>query len=255
MTANVLISDLHLEEARPDLASFFEELVSVLSGRIDTLYILGDFFESWIGDDGAGDFESAIADSLRHLRDSGTAIRLMHGNRDFLIGQQWLDTFGGELLEDPVSTTIAGTPVTLMHGDSLCTDDVQYMKFRATARSPQWQQQILAMPIAQRRQLAQALRGASKESQTMKSAEIMDANAQAILDAFMRHGTPWIIHGHTHRPAIHSYTVDGNSVFRMVLGDWSDHTHIGWLTPDNPPALVRIDAGRVAQQLDDLLHA
>ncbi|RMF18320.1 MAG: UDP-2,3-diacylglucosamine diphosphatase [Gammaproteobacteria bacterium] len=253
MSISVLISDLHLEAARPDLTAFFEAFLQTVEGRIQDLYILGDFFETWIGDDAAGEFENSIAQKLNHLHLSGTHIHLMHGNRDFLIGQAWLDQFGGQLLEDPTTLELEGLPCTLMHGDTLCTDDFQYMKFRETARSEAWQAQILAMPVAQRRQLADALRGASQSSQQMKSMEIMDANADAIEAAFRASGTPWLIHGHTHRPDIHTHTVDGRQVKRMVLGDWGDVAHIGIVQNGEAPRLVRIEKDQVGKQLKPYL--
>jgi len=179
--------------------------------------VLGDLFEYWIGDeDLETPFNALIAGFLRRLADSGTRVRLMHGNRDFLLAQAFCEASGAQLLADP--TVIDGT--LLMHGDTLCTDDHDYQAWRHTARSAEWQRAFLAKPLGERRATVQGLRDKSKEVIQAKPAEIMDVNDAAVREAFRRHGVTRLIHGHTHRPGLHRLEVDGRRCERWVLPDW-----------------------------------
>ncbi|MEC9483381.1 MAG: UDP-2,3-diacylglucosamine diphosphatase [Halomonas sp.] len=226
----LLISDLHLHAGAPDIAQGFLNYLDEQASQADTLYILGDFFEAWIGDDYQGEFESAILAALKKLSDGGTRLYFMHGNRDFLIGEGFARETGATLLADPSIVELGDQPgdirALLMHGDSLCTRDEAYMKFRAMARDPQWQAQILAMPVEQRLELARNLRSQSGEANSNKAEDIMDVTADEVVRTMAAHGVRTLIHGHTHRPGIHDLVVDGEPARRIVLGDWQPDQ--GW---------------------------
>lgn len=222
------ISDLHLDASRPQVTV---ALATFLQDRTDAqaLYILGDLFEFWIGDDDDSDIVREVADMLRQYSDSGPDLFLMHGNRDFLIGEAFATRVGATLLDDPTVIPLGQDRVLLMHGDSLCTRDEDYMAFRAVARSAEWQESALARPLEERRQLAQHLRMASKDAGSRKADDIMDVTPDEVARVMQEHGCETLIHGHTHRPARH----DVDSGTRWVLGDWE---HTGWYleaTADN----------------------
>jgi len=215
----LFISDLHLSEERPAANERFFALVEGEAANADALYVLGDLFEYWIGDeDLETPFNAVVAGSLRRVSDAGTQVRLMHGNRDFLLGDAFCRASGAQLLADP--TIIDGT--LLMHGDTLCTDDHDYQAWRRTARSTEWQRRFLATPLAERRATVQGLRDKSKEVIQAKPAEIMDVNDDAVREALRRHDVARLIHGHTHRPGKHALEVDGRRCERWVLPDWYD---------------------------------
>lgn len=216
----LLISDLHLHPQAPEVADGFQRYLADHAARADALYILGDLFEAWIGDDYQGDFEAYVIAALRRLSDAGTRVFFMHGNRDFLIGQGLAEATGATLLPDPSIVELGGERVLLMHGDSLCTRDEAYMAFRAKARDPEWQAQILALPIEQRLALAQDLRRQSGEANSNKAEDIMDVTPAEVERVMAEHGVRTLIHGHTHRPAVHTLEVDGEPARRIVLGDW-----------------------------------
>jgi UDP-2,3-diacylglucosamine hydrolase len=218
----LFISDLHLCEARPQLAElFFDFLEHRVKGKAERLFILGDLFEYWIGDEDLDlPFNRKVADALRAVADSGTAVFLMHGNRDFLLGQRFCAATGAVMLDDPAAIDLYGTPALLLHGDTLCTDDTAYQAFRRMVRDPTWQQGFLALPAAARRAQAQAVRERSESEKQAKSESIMDVNAGAVDEAFRQHAYPLMIHGHTHRPARHQHAVDGRACERWVLQDW-----------------------------------
>jgi UDP-2,3-diacylglucosamine hydrolase len=187
----------------------------------ETLYILGDLFEYWAGDDDLGDpFNSSVATALAEFSRSGIPLRFMHGNRDFLLGGEFARACGGLLLDDPYSLDLFGTPTVLMHGDTLCTDDVDYQTFRLQVRNPGWQKGFLALPLEQRKRQIEAVRQTSESEKTRKAPEIMDVNQAAVEDALRKHAYPRLIHGHTHRPARHVHRVDGRTCERWVLSDW-----------------------------------
>ena len=235
----LFISDLHLEESRPDITEAFLGFLDGTASGVDQLYILGDFFEAWIGDDERTPLQEQIAAALRKLRDSGTDIFLMHGNRDFLIGQDFCDRAGATLLDDPTVIDLHGTPTLLMHGDSLCTADVEYQKFRANMRNPQWQQMILQRPLEDRQQMARQLREISMAKNQGKEEFIMDVTPEEVVKDMEKHGVQRMIHGHTHRPAVHELTANGLPAKRIVLGDWDKN--VWWLEaePGKEPELFK----------------
>lgn len=218
--ATLLISDLHLQEERPDITRAFLHFLATRARQADALYILGDFFEAWVGDDGMSAYQQSIARALRELTDSGTRLYLMHGNRDFLIGKQFCRETGAELLIDPCLVTLEGKRVLLMHGDSLCTQDLAYMKLRRWLRHPLTLFILRHLPLSTRFKLARKLRSESKAQTRMKAAEIIDVTPELIPQVLAQHGVTTLIHGHTHRPATHDLRVNGQPARRIVLGDW-----------------------------------
>ena len=220
------ISDLHLDPGHPAMARGFIQFLDGLQDA-EALYILGDFFEVWMGDDFDHPFISHIKDALKALTERGTALFLMHGNRDFLLGEQFCRDTGATLLDDPCRIDLEGEPVLLMHGDSLCTRDEEYMKIRQMFRSPVWQQDFLSKSQEERLAFARMARSESQSGQKMKSADIMDVTAAEVLREMNAAGVSTLIHGHTHRPADHQWQEDGRSYRRIVLGDWTDSS--GWM--------------------------
>ncbi len=218
--STLFISDLHLDESRPQLVDAFEELLATQAKNVDALYILGDLFESHIGDDDDAALNARVARATRTLRDAGVPVFFMHGNRDFLLGPDYAARAGMTLLEDPAVIELTGERVLLMHGDTLCTDDVEYLKFRTLVRDPNWQRAFLAKPLAERRAFAAQARGESRRHTANAKPEIMDVNQIAVEAALRTHGVRRLIHGHTHRPATHRFDVDGMKAERIVLGDW-----------------------------------
>lgn len=235
----LFISDLHLEESRPDITGAFLTFLEEKAAGAESLYILGDFFEAWIGDDERTPLQEQVAGALRQLSDSGTRLFLMHGNRDFLIGEDFCARAGATLLDDPTVFDLYGTPTLLMHGDSLCTADVEYQKFRANMRNPQWQQMILQRPLRDRQQMARQLREISMAKNQGKEEFIMDVTPEEVVKDMERYGVQRLIHGHTHRPAVHELTANGQPARRIVLGDWDQN--VWWLEarPNEEPALKK----------------
>jgi len=243
VTARALfISDLHLAGERPEVCERFYRFLREEAHGCAALYVLGDLFEAWLGDDELDDQEGGplaaeVARALRQLSDAGSLIAVMHGNRDFLLSARFCSAAGATLLSDPVVMQVAGERVLLTHGDTLCTDDHDYQRWRSVARSDQWQKEFLAQPLAGRRKASRALREKSKEVIAAKAAEIMDVNADAVRGAFRRYGVRRLIHGHTHRPAKHELNVDGRPCERWVLPDW--YGRGGYLLVDDTgPRLV-----------------
>ncbi|MCW8851974.1 MAG: UDP-2,3-diacylglucosamine diphosphatase [Gammaproteobacteria bacterium] len=217
----VCISDLHLMPERPQTMELFIRFVDDIASKADTLYILGDFLEVWWGDDDPATGYADVFNSLTELTSKHkTKVYLMHGNRDFMIGQSLADRCHFEIIQDPHKIIINGKDALLMHGDTLCTDDVEYQKFRQMVRNPLWQQQALSKTLEERFQLAKSIRESSKQSTTEKDEYIMDVNQQETDKAFIDNHVDLIIHGHTHRPAIHHKKVNGRNTTRVVLGDW-----------------------------------
>ncbi|TAK84570.1 MAG: UDP-2,3-diacylglucosamine diphosphatase [Betaproteobacteria bacterium] len=217
----LFISDLHLSEERPAANERFIDFLEGKARSAQALYILGDLFEYWIGDDDLGaPFNAVMAGMLRALSQQGVALYLMHGNRDFLMGERFCAATGATLLRDPSVHDIHGVKTLLVHGDTLCTDDHDYQAWRRTARSPEWQREFLARPRAERRRLILGLREKSKAVIEAKPADIMDVNAAAVADALRLHGAERLVHGHTHRPGQHRVEVDGRVRGRWVLPDW-----------------------------------
>ena len=219
--STLLISDLHLTEERPEANERFITLLEEKGRAAGALYILGDFFEYWIGDDDLAEpFNAVIAGLLKDLTRRGVAVNLMHGNRDFLIGEGFCAATGAALLQDPTVVDIAGVKTLLMHGDTLCTDDLDYQAWRRKARDPAFQAAFLAKPLGERRQQVHQMREQSRQVVQEKTAEIMDVNDEAVRRALRDHGVRRLIHGHTHRPGRHAIEVDGKRCERWVLPDW-----------------------------------
>lgn len=235
----LFISDLHLEESRPDITGAFLGFLKTEAPGAEKLYILGDFFEAWIGDDERTPLQEQVATALRALSESGTRIFLMHGNRDFLLGEDFCARAGATLLDDPTLIDLYGTPTLLMHGDSLCTADVEYQKFRANMRNPQTQKLILARPLKDRQHMARQLREMSMATNQGKAEDIMDVTPEEVVRVMEAHDVSQLIHGHTHRPFEHSLDVHDKPAKRIVLGDWDKH--LWWLIakPDEKPELKK----------------
>ena len=216
----LFISDLHLDPAQPGITQQFLQFVARAEGRTEALYILGDLFEAWLGDDDPEPEYRRVVAALRKLRDSGTRIGFMHGNRDFLVGERFCAATGTKLLADPSVHEIGGVRTLLMHGDTLCTDDLDYQNWRRIARSETWQREFLAKPLAERRRAIIDMREKSKEVVQAKPADIMDVNDAAVASALRAHAVTRLVHGHTHRPGRHALTIDGRPAERWVLPDW-----------------------------------
>ena len=216
----LFISDLHLDPELPEIQQQFIEFLNHDAKGSDALYILGDLFEVWLGDDDDNPHHLLTIDSLKQLSDQGTPVYIQHGNRDFLIGPQFEKLTGSTLLEDPYLIELHERKIMLMHGDLLCTDDVEYQAFREQVRNPAWQDQTLRLPLSQRRELARGLREQSRQKTQGKSEEIMDVNLSTVDQYMLDHGVTTLIHGHTHRPDIHEWNLDDNIYTRIVLGDW-----------------------------------
>ncbi len=216
----LLISDLHLDPARPEITALFEHFLVTEARQAEALYILGDLFDVWLGDDNDDPLPARVAVSLAQLAMTGVPVYFMVGNRDFLLGEAYANRAGIQLLDDGCVHTIGGVATVLLHGDVLCTDDTAYQKFRVEVRDPTWQAKFLAQPLAARRAYAQRARIAS-QVHTRDSAEIlMDVNAQAVDATLRQSAVRRMIHGHTHRPAVHDLALNGQPVQRIVLGDW-----------------------------------
>lgn len=223
------IADLHLDASRPGATRWLLDLLGQIEGRADALYILGDFFEYWVGDDALETTHVAIfqpvVEGLRQVSDSGVKLYFQHGNRDFLVGESFAEATGCTLLPEQHLIDLYGTQTLLLHGDTLCTDDVEYQQVRKLFRNPQWQQQFLALPLDERIRQAEAMRAQSRMRMRMqgKAEAILDVNQQAVEAVLRQAGVSRLIHGHTHRPAVHDFVLDGKSVQRVVLGDWHEH--------------------------------
>jgi len=224
LDAPVFISDLHLNAAQPATRAAFARFAGEVAPHFAELVILGDLFEYWAGDDDDDEIGRDVAATLRALADRGVKVYLMHGNRDLLLGRAFCDAAGATLLADPTVATIAGgtevQTVLLAHGDAWCTQDIEYMKFRAQARNPAFQTQFLSQPLAARRALIGQARAASEAGKAIKSMDIMDVTPVEVDAALRKAGVTTLIHGHTHRPARHRFTLDGRSAERWVLPDW-----------------------------------
>ncbi|HEX7129864.1 MAG TPA: UDP-2,3-diacylglucosamine diphosphatase [Rhodanobacteraceae bacterium] len=218
--ATLFISDLHLDETRPQIVGLFEHFLANEARHADALYILGDLFEAWIGDDDDAPLPARAASALKALEDSGVPVYFIAGNRDFLLGEDYARRAGMTMLGDGTVVDLYGTPTLLLHGDTLCTDDAAYLAFRTQVRDPAWQRQFLSQPLAARRAFAQQARDASREHTAQAAMEIMDVNQHAVEVALRGAQVTRMIHGHTHRPGIHDLELDGTPAQRIVLGDW-----------------------------------
>lgn len=225
--ATLFVSDLHLDEARPHITELFGRFLAGEAVHADALYILGDLFEAWIGDDDPSAVGAFVADRLQAVRDAGVPVFFIRGNRDFLLGEDYARRAGIAILPDPAVVVLQGEPVLLLHGDTLCTGDTDYQAFRAQTRDPGWQARFLAQSLAAREAFARQAREASRAHQaglvgagTMEA--ITDVAPQEVSATFARYGLATMIHGHTHRPAVHALEVAGRACRRIVLGDWYD---------------------------------
>jgi len=240
-TLALFISDLHLQASHPRTAEAFFRFLAERAAQAERLYLLGDIFEYWAGDDDLDDpFNASVAAALRRVSDAGTAVYWLGGNRDFLVGTGFAEAAGLTLLPEPHVASIGGREVVLVHGDAQCTDDVKYMAFRAQVRDPAWQRQFLAMPLAQRKAIIAGLREGSRAAHGEKSYEIMDVTPAAVAELHADSGTDVIIHGHTHRPALHE--ADGKR--RYVLPDWEldeEPMRGGWIAITKDGRILRVD--------------
>ena len=223
--ATYFISDLHLERIESPITNIFTAFLDDLNQN-DSLYILGDLFESWIGDDNVSELSQYISDRLLMLSERDISVAIMHGNRDFLIGEDFCKASSIELINDPLIIEINTKKVMLTHGDELCTDDKEYQAFRSVVRNPLWQKDFLNFPISKREKIAGEAKDASKDSKENKAMEIMDVNTDAVLKAFNDQNIEIMIHGHTHRPNIHKVSNEGKNLTRYVLGDWNKNSAI-----------------------------
>ena len=218
--STIFISDLHLSGERPDIIRLFLDFMATRAQQSDALYILGDLFEVWLGDDFIPPDAQPVVDALNNYSSSGRGLFVMHGNRDFLMGEQFAELTGCQLLDDPCIIDLHGTKTLLCHGDQLCTDDVDYMRFRQQVRNPQWQQAFLAKSVDERIAIAKQARQESKKQTSSLAEEIMDANQNAVEQLMLESNVNQIIHGHTHRPNTHRFTLKDQPRTRIVLGDW-----------------------------------
>ena len=226
--AYCFISDLHLHEGRPDITQAFLTFLEETASKAEKLYILGDLFEAWIGDDNQNDFISNIQSALLKINKT-TEVFFMHGNRDFLIGSEFASSSGLKLLNDPCSEEMFGNQVLLMHGDLLCIEDHDYQAFRKTSRDPKWQNEFLTKTIQERQEIAHNLRTISKEATGTKKEEIMDVSATEVIRTMKESSVNLLIHGHTHRPKSHKITVNDQPAERIVLGDWDAYGWYIWM--------------------------
>jgi UDP-2,3-diacylglucosamine hydrolase len=216
----LFISDLHLDALTPAPGEQFRAFLAGPARSAEALYILGDLFESWIGDDDQDPYREQICAALAQLTASGVPCYVMHGNRDFLLGHGFETRSGARIIEDPLLVELYGEPVLLTHGDALCTADHAYQRLRALVRQGRWQQRFLALPLPVRRTLAERARAGSRQHVSYTAADIMDADGAAVLAVMRACGVKTLIHGHTHRPAVHALELDGTAARRIVLGDW-----------------------------------
>lgn len=221
--ATWFISDLHLSPARPDITALFERFLQDHAASADALYILGDLFDAWIGDDDTSAFAQRMQRALRELTASGVPVYFIAGNRDFLIGSRFRQNTGVTILPEPSVVNLYGKPTLLLHGDTLCTDDTSYQRFRKVIRWRPLQTVLLALPLSWRMSIANKLRASSKTQQplTEQQLRIMDVNEHAVREAFLAYDVQHMVHGHTHRPAVHQHRLpNGELAERIVLGDW-----------------------------------
>ncbi len=225
--AQAFIADLHLTAERPEAIELFREFLGYTQERVETLYILGDLFEYWVGDDGALEPEFApVISALRLATERGLTINVMHGNRDFLLGSDFAKATGCRLLEDPHRIALYGVPTVLSHGDALCTDDHEYLALRAQFRDPVWQEQILSRSLSERVAMARALRRESGRATFAKDAAILDVNPDAVTELLLQQNAERLIHGHTHRPGHYPQKTPGGLITRIVVGDWYEGSSV-----------------------------
>lgn len=218
----LFVSDVHLDAARPQATAAFLRFLADAAPRAGTLYVLGDLFEAWIGDDDDAALAAELAAAFRRLTHAGTRVAFMHGNRDFLVGSAFAARTGIELLPESHVADVEGTRTLLLHGDTLCTGDAAYLAFRSQVRAPAWQQAFLAQPLAARREFAARARAQSTAHTATAPESLMDVAPAAVHAALRDAGVRRLVHGHVHRPAVHAFDLDGTACERFVLGDWYD---------------------------------
>lgn len=216
----LFISDLHLQASKPEIGKQFLSFLDDEAAQAEALYILGDLFEYWVGDDDPDPHYAVMKKAIRGLVDAGVPVFFMHGNRDFMIGGQFAEQTGVTLLGDPESIELHGKKVLLSHGDALCTDDKHYQQMRVMTRDPEWQAMMRAKPLEERIAIAENARQQSQEYNASIDEDIMDVNQDAVIDTLREHGVDILLHGHTHRPAVHDVDLKDRTALRIVLGDW-----------------------------------
>ena len=216
----LFISDLHLEAERPDVGKHFLQFLDSEAKEADELYILGDLFEAWVGDDDPNTHYFTIKRALRKLVDSGISVSFMHGDRDFLVGNGFANETGAKILKDPYKVTMYGRKVLLSHGDKLCTDDIKHQKIRKMTQDPEWQAKMLAKPLKDRLRISEEARRQSLEQTLNMSMDITDVNQGAVVEIIRKNNVDILLHGHTHRPAVHEVDLGNRKAKRIVLGDW-----------------------------------
>ena len=229
----LFISDLHLDRERPEIIELFIQFLNKDATQAEALYILGDLFEYWIGDDQPVPGLEGCLTALQSLTEKNIPVYFIHGNRDFLIGKQFAEKTGITLLPESVVIDLYGTPTLIMHGDTLCTDDVDYQKMRLMLRDPKWQKQFLSLPIETRLEEALKLREKSQQATEAKAEMIMDVNSKTVADTMAKNNVLQLIHGHTHRPAIHNFEINGEKAMRIVLGDWYEQSSVLYCSKNN----------------------
>ncbi len=222
----LFISDLHLDAERPEVTEQFLKFLQEEAAEAEALYILGDLFESWVGDDDPNPHYATIKSGIRKLKSRRVKVYFMHGNRDFAIGERFADETGVQLLPDPYTADLYGEQVLLSHGDAYCTDDIKYQTVRKMTRDPKWLENMLKKPLKERLEFAAKARAASAAHGGVVNEKIMDVNQRAIERALLRANVDTMLHGHTHRPDIHRFTIDGEPAVRIVLGDWFEQGSI-----------------------------
>ena len=230
--ATLFIADLHLQTEEPAITAGFLRFLAGTAQEADALYILGDLFEAWIGDDDPNPLHSQIAAALKALADSGVPVYFLHGNRDFLLGQRFARESGMTLLPEEKVLELYGKRLLILHGDTLCTDDAGYQAFRAKVHQPWLQKLFLALPLFIRMRIAAKMRADSTSANRNKSQAIMDVNPQAVVNVMEKHQVQHLIHGHTHRPDIHTLTANGAPAYRYVLGAWHQEGSMVKVTAD-----------------------
>jgi len=230
--ATLFIADLHLQTEEPAITAGFLRFLQGEARHADALYILGDLFEAWIGDDDPNPLHREIAIAIKALVDSGVPCFFVHGNRDFLLGKRYARDCGMTLLAEETVLDLYGRNILIMHGDTLCTDDTGYLAFRVKVHTPWIQTLFLALPLFIRSRIAAKMRAGSKAANSSKSMTIMDVNPQAVASVMAKHQVQWLIHGHTHRPYMHDLTVNDKPAHRVVLGAWHTEGSMIKVTPD-----------------------
>jgi len=224
--STLFVSDVHLNSARANIVRAFIEFLEQKARHADALYILGDLFDEWLGDDDDRPAHGETSEALTALTSTGVPVSVVHGNHDFLIGKKFAKRTGAKLLGDHTNIDVYGTPALIMHGDTLCTRDTSYQSFRKMTRNPLMQKMFLSMSLAKRAEKAAGIRSESSKDVALKSDEIMDVTPQAVDDVMRKHAVRHLIHGHTHRPAIHNFLLDEEEATRIVLGDWYEQDSV-----------------------------